>query len=531
MKKNLLILILLTFVVNIFSQGVGIGTKSPTHKLHVSGQVRIDTLLSGSANDSIVTASPSTGVLGRTSLSKVLGSSTTNTFSVTNGAITNTTNGVAATLTPLAGTLSNKFLGFDASGNLVTDTALTSISNTLTSSSNAFTTTINGVSSTLTPSPGTLSNKYLGFDASGNLVTDTAATGNLYTADGTLTGNRTVTQGTNTITFSGSAANLFSVDDSTISVNATNNRLGIQTKSPGEALDVRGNFQIGTGDAEHYIAFRGLTGDGAGAYDHSYIGNRLYNGSDNSELFIYQGNDFSTNIDRIRLGSGEIRFQTINGSVLSGAFGAVASSGTLADRMIIANSGNVRIGNTAPTDKLHVSGTARIETMNTASASDNIVYADATGVLKKGSQTGKVLNYVVDVTALSNSSFSSTTATDLISYIYNPVSTNSKILVEYQNQNYTMSGGVGAIYLDDYQSLLVFNGATAVTNYWAPTTQINDAGKSFRSSTLLPIRGVYLNSSLSALTIKVQIKKVTSDDVISFAGSSNGTLTITEIGN
>jgi hypothetical protein len=61
---------------------------------------------------------------------------------------------------------------------------------------------------------------------------------NLYTADGTLAGNRTVTQGANTLAFTGTQTNAFSVDGNTLSVDAANNRLGIGTTAPDTKLTI-----------------------------------------------------------------------------------------------------------------------------------------------------------------------------------------------------------------------------------------------------------------------------------------------------
>lgn len=55
---------------------------------------------------------------------------------------------------------------------------------------------------------------------------------NIYTNDGTLGSNRTVTQGTNTLTFTGSAVNAFSIDTSTFSADAANHRVGLGTIAP-----------------------------------------------------------------------------------------------------------------------------------------------------------------------------------------------------------------------------------------------------------------------------------------------------------
>ncbi|MFP8893237.1 hypothetical protein [Chryseobacterium sp. EZn1] len=61
---------------------------------------------------------------------------------------------------------------------------------------------------------------------------------NIYNTDGSLTSNRTVSQGTNTLSFTGSQVNAFSVDGSTLSVDAANNRIGIGTATPQRNLDI-----------------------------------------------------------------------------------------------------------------------------------------------------------------------------------------------------------------------------------------------------------------------------------------------------
>jgi hypothetical protein len=124
---------------------------------------------------------------------------------------------------------------------------------------------------------------------------------------------------------------------------------------------VRGNAQIGTNDTTNYLAFRGLTADGNGAYSHTFIGNRLYGGSDKSELVLYQGND-ADNVggpDRIRLMSGELRFQTSNVNVLTTTFSTIARDTNFVDRMIIKSDGKVGVGTTSPTERLDVTGNVK----------------------------------------------------------------------------------------------------------------------------------------------------------------------------
>ena len=70
---------------------------------------------------------------------------------------------------------------------------------------------------------------------------------NLYTENGTLAGNRTVTQGNNTLAFTSTATSgtsHFTVDGTTLNVDANNNRVGVLTSSPQQALDVNGNIRI-----------------------------------------------------------------------------------------------------------------------------------------------------------------------------------------------------------------------------------------------------------------------------------------------
>ncbi|MGE4512794.1 MAG: hypothetical protein AB7E26_03115 [Chryseobacterium sp.] len=63
-----------------------------------------------------------------------------------------------------------------------------------------------------------------------------AGAGGIYKGSGSLSGNTTVTQDANTLAFTSTATNGFSVDGTTLSVDAANDRVGIGTASPQASL-------------------------------------------------------------------------------------------------------------------------------------------------------------------------------------------------------------------------------------------------------------------------------------------------------
>jgi len=70
---------------------------------------------------------------------------------------------------------------------------------------------------------------------------------NIYNTDGTLAGNRVVSQEDKTLAFTSTATsgtNQFSVDGSTLSVDAVNNRVGVGTTTPQKSLHVNGTMQL-----------------------------------------------------------------------------------------------------------------------------------------------------------------------------------------------------------------------------------------------------------------------------------------------
>ena len=106
---------------------------------------------------------------------------------------------------------------------------------------------------------------------------------------------------------------------------------------------VNGNLLVGGSNTENYIAFRGTNGDSPGGFNHGYIGEHIYSGSEISELLLFKGNDIpGSGPDRIRHFAAEHAFDTYT-SATSGTFDAVSSSANAIRRMTISNSGAVSI--------------------------------------------------------------------------------------------------------------------------------------------------------------------------------------------
>ncbi len=83
----------------------------------------------------------------------------------------------------------------------------------------------------------------------------------------------------------------------------------------------------------NFITFYGTTGDGPGSYNHTFIGENLYGGSEGSELVLFKGNDIDSNSggspgpDRIRHIAARHLFQTYD-VALSGSWTTICDSTT-----------------------------------------------------------------------------------------------------------------------------------------------------------------------------------------------------------
>ena len=104
------------------------------------------------------------------------------------------------------------------------------------------------------------------------------------------------------------------------------------------SITMSGNLKIGNGTSPNAILFYGTTGDSSGGYNHTFIAERLWGGTESSELVLFKGNDLGNNNeavnvsnsgpDRIRHIAAAHLFQTYT-SLLAGSVEDVCTSSAL----------------------------------------------------------------------------------------------------------------------------------------------------------------------------------------------------------
>lgn len=175
---------------------------------------------------------------------------------------------------------------------------------------------------------------YYYFNGTVWLKLNEGANTNLYTDDGILTANRTISNTAKTLAFTGTAVNMFSIDYSTFSVDAANNRIGIGTTTPQNNLDLGSDMGTSITDVK------------------------------GKKLAVY---NTATGSSFYGLGVSDKRLQ----------FHA-ASASTGAPAMVLDSIGNLGIGITDPTHMLHVNGSVRI--VNGTQAVNRVLTSDASGI-------------------------------------------------------------------------------------------------------------------------------------------------------
>lgn len=104
------------------------------------------------------------------------------------------------------------------------------------------------------------------------------------------------------------------------------------------SITMSGDLKIGNATSPNTIYFYGTTGDGPGGYNHTFIAERFWGGTESGELVLFKGNDIGNGTDAItasNLGPDRIRhiaaahlFQTYT-TALSGSVESVCTSSAL----------------------------------------------------------------------------------------------------------------------------------------------------------------------------------------------------------
>lgn len=112
------------------------------------------------------------------------------------------------------------------------------------------------------------------------------------------------------------------------------------------SITMSGDLKIGNATSPNTIYFYGTTGDGPGSYSHTFIAERIWGGTECSELVLFKGNDLGNGTDAITVsnsGPDRIRhiaaahlFQTYT-TGLSGSVESVCTSSALKNLFSIAS--------------------------------------------------------------------------------------------------------------------------------------------------------------------------------------------------
>ena len=143
------------------------------------------------------------------------------------------------------------------------------------------------------------------------------------------------------------------------SANVSGNMTGVGS------ITMSGDLKIGNGTSPNTIYFYGTTGDGPGSYSHTFIAERLWGGTESSELVLFKGNDLSPSDtdaatvggagpDRIRHIAAAHLFQTY-ASTISGTVESICTSSVLRNLFSIAPG---RVVSYIPLQSIVASGTA-----------------------------------------------------------------------------------------------------------------------------------------------------------------------------
>lgn len=123
------------------------------------------------------------------------------------------------------------------------------------------------------------------------------------------------------------STNTITIEDAQLVYDSANKALRVKHRTDGNTVGftMSGDLKIGNATSPNAILFYGTTGDSPGGYNHTFIAERLWGGTESSELVLFKGNDIgngneAVNVsnsgpDRIRHIAAAHLFQTYTSSL------------------------------------------------------------------------------------------------------------------------------------------------------------------------------------------------------------------------
>ena len=192
----------------------------------------------------------------------------------------------------------------------------------------------------------------------------------------TIIGGYTANQGSIQCT-SGGSASAIGTTPYALLLNPLGGNVGVGTDGPSYRLDVNGQvwarstLYVGSNTSNNQIRFYGTSGDGAGSFNHTVIAERIYGGSDTSELLIFKGNDgVNDNVRVMAAGAFRVDVGTSDAANFFWPQGGNPPTANYPNALVVDTNGCVGIGNIAPATayKLDVNGAIRATTSGWGSA-------------------------------------------------------------------------------------------------------------------------------------------------------------------
>ncbi|PXW12930.1 hypothetical protein C8D70_11022 [Chryseobacterium sp. CBTAP 102] len=201
---------------------------------------------------------------------------------------------------------------------------------------------------------------------------------NIYNTDGSLSGNRVVTQNANSLSFTTTATNGFSVDGTTFSVDGANHRIGLGTSSP----ETKFHLVSTTPSSNRYNLIDASAG--TNQYGIVALRNTSALATGNFSLLSFTNNGPSSGGGNWALGSVRTGSTLTNGSEEDFYIGNSTGGGLIERMRINPITGNVGIGTSPATNKLHINATnpVRLEGLQAAAGTAGSLTVNSTGVVQ-----------------------------------------------------------------------------------------------------------------------------------------------------